>query len=85
MSCCDGFFMGNSLSDPKDLLIPFIGTNPTNEPISSGLQVARKEFQRLSGGRLSAREDFEPRFSMTRHAMCSVYQQNLNGAGVCCD
>jgi hypothetical protein len=28
MGCCDGFFMGNSLSDPKDLLIPFIGTNP---------------------------------------------------------
>jgi hypothetical protein len=28
MRCCDGFFMGNSLSDSKDLLSPFIGTNP---------------------------------------------------------
>ena len=25
MRCCDGFFVGNSLSDPKDLLIAFIG------------------------------------------------------------
>jgi hypothetical protein len=25
--CCAAFFMGNSLSDPKDLLIPFIVTN----------------------------------------------------------
>jgi hypothetical protein len=24
MRCCVGFFMGNSLSDSKDLLIPFI-------------------------------------------------------------
>jgi hypothetical protein len=28
MSCCDGFFMGNSLSDSKDLLIPFVGADP---------------------------------------------------------
>ena len=27
MRCCDGFFMGNSFSDPKDLLIPFPSTN----------------------------------------------------------
>ncbi len=27
MRCCVGFFMGNSLSDPKDLLIPFVGTD----------------------------------------------------------
>jgi hypothetical protein len=27
MRCCTVFFMGNSLSDPKDLLIPFIVTN----------------------------------------------------------
>jgi hypothetical protein len=27
MRCCAVFFMGNSLSDPKDLLIPFIVTN----------------------------------------------------------
>jgi hypothetical protein len=26
MRCCAGFFMGNSLSDPEDLLIPFAGT-----------------------------------------------------------
>src|SRR6202011_6111592 len=45
--------------------------------------VARKEFQRLSAGRLHPREDFEPRFSMTRHAMCCVYQQNPNGSGFC--
>jgi hypothetical protein len=25
MRCFDGFFMGNSLSDPRDLLIPFFG------------------------------------------------------------
>src|ERR1035438_8106930 len=25
MRCFDGFFMGNSLSDPRDLLIPFLG------------------------------------------------------------
>jgi hypothetical protein len=25
MRGCNGFFMGNSLSDPKTLLIPFIG------------------------------------------------------------
>jgi hypothetical protein len=25
MRCCVGFFMGNSLSDPGDLLIPFFG------------------------------------------------------------
>jgi hypothetical protein len=31
MRCCNGFFMGNSLSDSKDLLIPFVGTNPTDE------------------------------------------------------
>src|SRR5258708_1216953 len=28
-----------SLSDSKDLLVPFIGTNPTDEPITSGLCV----------------------------------------------
>src|SRR5271155_2613988 len=27
MRCCAGFFMGNSLSDPEDLLILFIGSN----------------------------------------------------------
>ena len=30
MSCCAGFFMGNSLSYPKDLLIPFVITNLAN-------------------------------------------------------
>jgi hypothetical protein len=30
MRRCDGFFMGNSLSDPKDLLIPFIDTDTHN-------------------------------------------------------
>src|SRR3981081_4338976 len=59
MRCCDSFFIGNSLCDLKELLIPFVGTNPTDEPISCGLQVARKEFQRLSVGRLPTREDFE--------------------------
>jgi hypothetical protein len=29
MRCGAGFFMGNSLSDPKDLLIPFVGTDRT--------------------------------------------------------
>jgi hypothetical protein len=28
MRCCAGVFMGNSLSDPKDLLIPFLGHLP---------------------------------------------------------
>jgi hypothetical protein len=27
MRCCAGFFMGNSLSDLEDLLIPFVGTD----------------------------------------------------------
>jgi hypothetical protein len=27
MRCCAGFFMGDSLSDPEDLLIPFSSTN----------------------------------------------------------
>jgi hypothetical protein len=43
MRCCDGFFMGNSLSDSKDLLIPFIGTDPTDEPITAGLRVILPE------------------------------------------
>jgi hypothetical protein len=30
MRCCAGFFMGNTLSDPKHLLILFPGTNPAN-------------------------------------------------------
>jgi hypothetical protein len=36
--------MGNSLSDPKDLLIPFIVTNPKGEQITSGLLVTHKSL-----------------------------------------
>jgi hypothetical protein len=32
MGCCDGFFMGNSLSDPEDLLIPFVVTDLSCAP-----------------------------------------------------
>ena len=42
MRCCDGFFMGNSLSDSKDLLIPFIGTNL--EALLSGLPRNSPQF-----------------------------------------
>jgi hypothetical protein len=42
MGCCNGFFMGNSLSDPQDLLIPFIVTNPGSV---SALAISRQLIQ----------------------------------------
>jgi len=36
MRCCDGFFMANSLSDPRDLLIPFFGKFETDRVEAQG-------------------------------------------------
>jgi hypothetical protein len=49
MGCCDGFFMGNSLSDPEDLLIPFFGhvdsiPLPVSELATSRSSKAREEI-----------------------------------------
>jgi hypothetical protein len=41
MRCCAGFFMGTVAPFWGDLLIPFLGTNPTGELITSGLPVNR--------------------------------------------
>jgi hypothetical protein len=48
MRCCDGFFMGNSLSDPKDLLIPFLSTNPTDEPTTSDSLLSRAQSKKMA-------------------------------------
>jgi hypothetical protein len=65
-------FMGNSLSDPKDLLIPFSGTNPE---IAANFCIARRSvgISAIISGQV-ARHRPKPRVQRHRPTPASSYE-----------